>query len=154
MSDDDLYIRQQIVRDRLRRTIELVERLMAGRQDWQGRDYHRHDLEVMERLPAEATDTERKAALLHSVFDTRAATPEDLLACGVEPAVVDVVRLVTNGPGVRGYAAYVQKCRDIVASGNRAAMRVKLADMLANEGHPTNNYAETIAIMRAGLTKR
>jgi hypothetical protein len=59
--------------------------------------------------------------------------------------------LVSNGPKLRGYAAYVQKCRDVVACGSRAAMRVKLADMLANEGHPTNNYAETIEIMRAGL---
>jgi len=151
MSDDDRYIHQQLVRDRLRGMIELVERLMAGRRDWRARDYHCHDIEVMELLPPEASDAEREAALLHSVLDTGAATPEDLLACGVGGDVVDIVRLVSNGPDVRGYAAYVQKCRDIVASRNRGAMRVKLADMLANAGHPTNDYGETIAIMRDGL---
>lgn len=97
-------------------------------------------------------DRERQAALLlHSVFDTGAATPEELLAYGVEPEVVDIVMLVTNGAGVRGYAAYLQKCRDIVATGNRAAMKVKLADMLANAGHPSIDYRETIDIMIAGL---
>lgn len=140
-----------MARDRLQVTIDLAKRLMAGRKDWKGRAYYLHDLEVMELLPVHSTDAERKAALLHSVLDTGAARPEDLLAHGVEPEVVETVKLVSNGPDVKGYAAYVQKCRDIVASGNRSAMKVKLADMLANEGHPTNDYAETIEIMRAGL---
>lgn len=151
MGDDDQYIREQMIRDRLRGVIELAKGLMAGRQDWKGRPYYLHDLEVMERLPAESTDVERKAALLHSVLDTGAASPEDLLARGVEPEVLEVVKLVSNGPDVKGYAAYVRKCRDVVASGNRSAMRVKLADMLANEGHPANDYTETIEIMRTGL---
>lgn len=140
-----------MIRDRLQVTIELAKRLMAGRKDWKGRDYYLHDLEVMELLPLRSTDAEREAALLHSVLDTGAATAEDLLACGVEPEVVEIVKLVSNGPDVKGYAAYVQKCRDIVASGNRSAMKVKLADMLANEGHPKNDYAETIEMMRTGL---
>jgi (p)ppGpp synthase/HD superfamily hydrolase len=150
MTDDDKDLRE-MVRSRLQNTVDLAKRLMAGREDWKGRDYYIHDIEVMELLPPEASDTERKAALLHSTLDGAAATPEDLLRLGVEPEVVEIVKLVSNGPKVRGYAAYVQKCREVVASGSRSAMRVKLADMLANEGHPTNNYAETIEIMRAGL---
>lgn len=150
MIDDDRDLRE-MARSRLQSTIDLAKRLMAGRKDWKGRDYYIHDVEVMELLPPEASDSERKAALLHSTLDGGAATTEELLRLGVEPDVVEIVRLVSNGPKVRGYAAYVQKCRDVVASGSRSAMRVKLADMLANEGHPTNNYAETIEIMRAGL---
>jgi (p)ppGpp synthase/HD superfamily hydrolase len=151
MGDDDQYIREQITRSRLRSTIELAQRLMAGRKDWKGRDYYLHDIDVMELLPPEATDIERKAALLHSTLDTGAATPQELLAHGIEPQVIEILLLVANGPGVTGYGAYVQKCRDIVASKNRAAMRVKLADMLANTGHPANDYTETIELMRAGL---
>ena len=135
----------------LEQTLELAKRLMSGRKDWQGRDYFLHDIEVMELLGSDASEPEKKAALLHSVLDEKVATVSELLTSGVEPDVVELVALVTNGPNVRGYAAYVQKCRDIVASGNKSAMRIKLADMLANEGHPTNNYTETIAIMRAGL---
>jgi len=134
-------------------TIELVKRLMAGHKDFKGRDYHIHDLEVMDLLPPNASDTEKKAAVLHSVFDDKAATERDLLTAGVEPEVIAIVRLVSNGPNVRGYRAYVEKCREIVASGNVAAMRIKLADMLANVGHPTNNYTETIDIMREGLRR-
>jgi len=135
----------------LEQTIELIKRLMAGRRDWRGRDYFHHDIEVMELLGAEASTREKKAALLHSVLDQNAATADQLVAIGVESDVIELVRLVSNGPSVKGYDAYVQKCRDIVATGDKAAMRIKLADMLANEGHPTNNYAETIAIMRMGL---
>jgi (p)ppGpp synthase/HD superfamily hydrolase len=151
MGDDDRYTREQLVLDRVRGTAELAKRLMAGRKDWQGRDYYHHDVEVMELLPPDSTDTERRAALLHSVLDTGAATPEDLSLYGVEPEVVEIVKLVTTGPDVKGYDAYVRKCREIVASGNRSAMKVKLADMFANEGHPTNDYTETIEIMKAGL---
>ncbi len=152
MGDGEQHIEEPIVGCQLRDTFELAKRLMAGRRDWKGRPYYFHDVEVMRRLPSEATDAERKAALLHSVLDTGAATPDDLVASGVETEVIQLVKLVSNGPGVKGYAAYVQKCRDIVASGQRGAMRVKLADMLANEGHPTNDYTETIEIMRAGLS--
>jgi (p)ppGpp synthase/HD superfamily hydrolase len=150
MTDDDTNL-QELVRSRLQSTVELAKWLMAGRNDWRGRDYYIHDIEVMELLPPEASDAERKAALLHSTLDGGAATPEELLRLGAEPEVVEIVKLVSNGPKVRGYAAYVQKCREVVASGNCSAMRVKLADMLANEGHPSNNYTETIEIMRVGL---
>jgi (p)ppGpp synthase/HD superfamily hydrolase len=132
-------------------TIELVKRLMAGHKDFRDRDSYIHDLEVMGLLPPDASDTEKKAALLHGVLDVNAATEHDLFVAGVEPEVIAIVGLVSNGPTVRSYAAYVQKCRDIVASGNVSAMRIKLADMLAKPGHPTNNYTETILIMREGL---
>ncbi len=151
MGDDDQHIPEPMVRSQLRGIFELAKRLMAGRRDWKGRPYYFHDIDVMELLPPQSSDAERKAALLHSVLDTGAARPEDLLSSGVEPQVVELVKLVSNGPDVKGYTAYVQKCRDIVASGNRGAMRVKLADMLAKQGHPTNDYTETIDIMRAGL---
>ena len=151
MGDDDQYIREQIIRSRLQSTIDLAKQLMAGRRDWNGREYYLHDIAVMELLPPRSTDIERKAALLHSTLDTGAATPEDLLAYGIEPEVVEILMLVTNGPGVASYSAYVQKCRDVVASKNRAAMKVKLAEMLANTGHPRNDYTETIELMRAGL---
>lgn len=151
MGDDDAYIKEQFVRDRMSDCVRLIKRLMAGRKDWKGRDYFLHDIEVMELLPPDATDAERMAALLHSVFEVGAATPGQLRAERVPAEVIEIVTLVTNGPTVRSYAAYVDKCRAIIASGNRAAMRVKLADMLANQGHPTNNYSETIAMMRNAL---
>jgi hypothetical protein len=132
-------------------TIELVKRLMTGQKDFRDRDGYLHDLEVMGLLPPDASDMEKKAGVLHGVLDAKAATEHDLVAAGVEPEVIAIVNLVSNGPNVRGYAAYVQKCRDIVASGNVSAMRIKLADMLAKPGHPTNNYDETILIMQAGL---
>lgn len=56
-----------------------------------------------------------------------------------------------DGPGVTSYSTYMQKSRAIIASKNLAAMQIKLADMLGNTGHPTNDYSETIELMRAGL---
>jgi (p)ppGpp synthase/HD superfamily hydrolase len=133
--------------------LALAKRLTRGHKDYYDRDYYVHDVEVMRLLPEPASDTERKAALLHSVLDLGAATAAQLREWGVDPEVVDIVELVTNGPAVRGYTAYVEKCRSIIASGNKSAMRVKLADMLANANHPTNNYRETIEIMKAGLAR-
>jgi (p)ppGpp synthase/HD superfamily hydrolase len=135
---------------RVRRTADLVKRL-TDRKDWRGRGYYQHSLEVMNLLPRGSTELERQAALLHSVLDTGAATPEDLSAYGIAPEVVEVVKLVSNGPGVQGRAACLQKCRDIVASGNRSAMKVKLAEMLASAGYPVNDCRETIEIVTAGL---
>jgi (p)ppGpp synthase/HD superfamily hydrolase len=131
--------------------IALAKRLTQGHKDYFGRDYCVHDIEVMRLLPQPASDTDRKAALLHSVLDLGVATVAQLREWGVEPQVLEVVELVTNGSAVNGYTAYVEKCRSIVASGNKSAIRVKLADMLANANHPTNNYRETIEIMKAGL---
>lgn len=151
MSTDDQYIVESLARERLRSTIDLVRGVLRRRKDWRGRDYYLHDLDVMDLLPPEASDAERNAALLHSAVEMGVMSLDSLPRLGFDPEVVEIVKLITNGPAVKGHGAYVEKCRTIVASGNRGAMRVKLADMLANEGHPTNDYADTIAIMRAGL---
>ena len=124
---------------------------MAGGKDWRRREYYLHDTEFMELLPPPATDIERKATLLHSTLATDAATPEDLLACGVETQVVRILMLVITGPCVASRAACLQKCREIVASKNSAAIKVKLAEMLANTAHPGNDYTETIELMTATL---
>ena len=131
----------------------LAMQLTEGRKDYRGRDWWHHDVEVMNLLPADATDDEKMAALLHSVLDILAISETGLLEKGVPARVVEIVRRVTNGPTVKGYAAYVNKCREVVASRDRSAIRVKLADMKANRDHPTNDYTETIQIMEEGLSR-
>jgi (p)ppGpp synthase/HD superfamily hydrolase len=96
--------------------IDLTKQLTSGHKDYFGRGYYMHDIEVMRLLPDDATDTEKKAALLHSVLDLSATIEQGLLSLGVEPEVVEIVRLPINGPSVRGYEDYVVKCSSIVVS--------------------------------------
>jgi (p)ppGpp synthase/HD superfamily hydrolase len=114
-------------------TIVLIQKAHAGQFDWTGAPYWTHPVEVMVLLGPDATEAERKAALLHDVVEDTSETIESLRQRGYSEEVLAIVGLVTREkPHERGDGVaqtYIEWIRDIVVgSGNRSAMRVKLAD--------------------------
>ena len=70
------------------------------------------------------TETEQKAGFLHDVVEDQDITIDDLRAEGVEEDVLAAVDLLTHRPGM-SYEDYV---KNIVLSGNKTAIQVKLND--------------------------
>lgn len=111
-------------------TIAFIRKAHAGQLDAAGRPYHLHPVAVMNRLP-DGTDLEIKlAALLHDVLEDTSTTRADLTAMGYTARTLDAVELVTQKPG--DPRSYPEKIDAIIASGNRDAITVKLADMSEN----------------------
>lgn len=108
-------------------TYELVKAAHAGQKDKSGVDYHIHCANVMNRLPADASGDERMAALLHDILEDTEVTEHDLVHLGYSAEVIDTVKLLTRPQGA-DKKAYLDWIRDIAASGNRMAIRIKIAD--------------------------
>ena len=105
----------------------LAARLHAGQQDKGGDPYLGH-LEraaryLKQRWP-DATPDEIAAAWLHDSIEDTAATEASLLADGVSPEAVRIVRAMTR-PEDQPYLDYV---RGVADSGDRSLIRAKLAD--------------------------
>lgn len=140
-------------------TIAFIQKAHEGQVDKSGVPYWKHPLSVMRRLPAEASDDERHAALLHDVLEDTAYTAEDLRASGYNEAVIATVLLLSRPPGL----TYVEWIRTIAASGNTAAIRIKIADnednsdpariasLPLNEQGIVRRYERSLAILRAAL---
>lgn len=141
-------------------TIGYIKGAHAGQFDKGGRPYWEHPVSVMYRLPADATDEEKQVALLHDVLEDTDITTSDLLAAGYSIAVVTNVNRLTRKPNGPDYLDWI---RSIAASGNRAAIRVKIADNEDNsdparcdylndiDKERTKRYARSLAILRPAL---
>lgn len=103
--------------------LTLAHRLHATQVDKAGRPYFLHPVRVMMRLPADATDDEKVAALLHDVIEDCGETAESLRAAGVAPGAVAMVQSLTRREG-ETYQAFLERVR-----AERVAVRVKLADI-------------------------
>src|SRR5665213_2367637 len=73
----------------LKATLDFIVKVHEGQKDKGGRDYWMHPVSVMNRLGKDATETERRVALLHDVLEDTKTTPDDLLALGYSSEVVD-----------------------------------------------------------------
>jgi len=111
--------------------VQLVRERHGAEKDLLGRPYDQHFTRVAERLcrlcPG-ATPSQVQAALLHDAFepDTR-VDAEVLKAHGADQAALAIIRRVTLPTDGRPYLDYIQA---LCASGDRAALEVKLADNL------------------------
>lgn len=74
-------------------------------------------------------DLEQKVGFLHDVVEDTDLSIEDLRRMGVEEEVLEAVDLLTHREGV-SYEEYV---RNILLSGNEAAIQVKVNDLEQNE---------------------
>lgn len=110
------------------KTIEFIRRAHAGQVDKGGQPYHLHPMAVAELLPPESDEDEYLAALLHDVLEDTDATESDLRDLGYSEKTIDIVKLLTRPSGL----AYLDWIRQIAASGNQGAIRVKLADNTHN----------------------
>ena len=105
----------------------LAARLHDGQVDKAGVPYITHLTRVaaiLKRRWPEASADEIAAAWLHDSLEDTGATEASLLAAGVTPETVRIVRAVTRPEG-SDYLAWIET---LAASGDVSVLRVKLAD--------------------------
>jgi (p)ppGpp synthase/HD superfamily hydrolase len=111
-------------------TISFIQKAHAGQTDKAGNDYYLHPVAVMKRLPGDVDDEVRLAALLHDVLEDTPYSRQQLSEMGYTERTLDAVELVTHKSGDQ--RTYAEKINGIIASANRDAIQVKLADMSEN----------------------
>lgn len=114
-------------------TIALMEQLHEGQVDHAGKEYKHHPLRVannLRRLFPNVSDDVVKAALLHDVVEDCGVTAEFLQNKGYSADCIAMVYLVTKPDG--DARPYDQVITDLIASGNKGAMMIKVADNMDN----------------------
>lgn len=97
-----------------------------GQKDKAGEPYIGHVVRVMLRLPSDASELERKAALLHDVLeDGGPAVYEKLVQAGAEPELMGMISYLSRRQG-EDYADFIDRV------GGSPAIRVKMADIEDN----------------------
>lgn len=140
-------------------TLDFIKQAHAGQLDKGGEEYWLHPFGVMNGLGEGATDEERLIALLHDVIEDTDVTADDLRQRGYSEDVVRSVERLSRPDGI----AYMDWIRSIAASGDRAAIRVKIADNEHNSSHERNaklpegergiihRYQRSLKILRAAI---
>lgn len=111
--------------------IALATRLHAGQTDKAGHPYVGHLSRVATRLAErwpDASRDEREAAWLHDSLEDTEATEASLLAAGVTPETVRIIRAVTRPHG----SEYLAWIAELAAAGDVSILRVKLSDNADN----------------------
>jgi (p)ppGpp synthase/HD superfamily hydrolase len=137
----------------------------AGQTDKSGAPYAGHLARVsrilVERFP-DALPFEIEAAWLHDVLEDTPTTAEDLVAAGISPAAIAIVRELTRPPG----PTYLEWIGTLAAVGSLSAIRIKLADNQDNQDPArvaalpngarmvAKRYAPAKAILERALTER
>lgn len=101
--------------------------LHSGQVDKADLPYITHCVRVMMRLPRDATDDERVAALLHDSLEDCGISVEDLLSCGVSKEAASLVEALTRGQ-YESYEAFISR----ISLSGRSAIRIKIADIEDN----------------------
>lgn len=106
--------------------LSIAIEMHAGQVDKAGEPYIGHVVRVMMRLPADATETERKAALLHDTLeDAGGYVQQVLVKMGAEPELMEMVEAMT----CKAWEPYETYLLRVAQS---PAWRVKLADIADN----------------------
>lgn len=128
--------------------IVLAHRFHAKQVDKAGEPYIGHLQRVANyvvTLFPDYTEAELEAAWLHDILEDTSATEQTLIAGGVSPEAVEIVRWLTkpaNRPFWWSYRAWV---RGIAENGPLSAVRVKLAD------NRDNSDPRRVAALCAGM---
>lgn len=109
-------------------TIAFVRSAFSGVTDLSGVPFAEHCIRVMRYLPADATDDERHAALLHDVLEDLPVTTADLRDMGYSERTVWLVEQLTR---LRS-ETYMDFIRRIKATGDAGLIAIKLADIADN----------------------
>ena len=112
-------------------TLEFIKQAHEG-QSYDHGPYWKHCLGVMNLL-GNVTDDEKLIALLHDTIEDTSVTAADLRTMGYNNHVVSTVELLSNNvskPAGMTYLEWIEKV--ILASGNKSAIRVKIADNTFN----------------------
>lgn len=124
---------EQVVKPDIEYTIALIKQLHAGQTDQTGKPYANHPQRVahnVRRLFPDCSDDVVMAALLHDVIEDCGVSEYDLRQKNYSPACIEIVSLVTKNPDDK--RNYDEVIGDLVASGNKGAMMVKIADNMDN----------------------
>ena len=114
-------------------TVNLIKGLHWSQTDQTGNPYYLHPMRVASNvkwIDSFVEDDVVKAALLHDTIEDCAIDHHFLLEEGYSKACVAMVRLVTKPAD--DTRSYDQVIDDLVQSGNKGAMLVKLADNMDN----------------------
>jgi len=110
----------------------LAKHVMAeafrGMHDREGVPTYVHSINVSIMLGPQATSAERAIAYLHDVLEDTEWTVSMLKARGVPLKIIDSVVLLTRD-NVHSYEEYID---NLLASGDSAAINVKIADLRTN----------------------
>ncbi|MSO75897.1 MAG: HD domain-containing protein [Alphaproteobacteria bacterium] len=128
-------------------TIAFIQKAHAGQVDKGGNPYWLHPVSVMRRLGPDAAEPERLVALLHDIIEDTPVTANDLRAMGYGDDIVAAVEMLSRPPG----PTYMQWVKSLAASGNRLAIRVKIAD---NEDNSDPVRIALLAPEQQGIAKR
>lgn len=131
----------------IRATIDLMKTLHKGQRDKAGEPYWLHPIAVMELLPADATDEERRVALLHDTIEDCGIDGEDLRRRGYSTWVIERVQWLSR-PKKKG-VSYLEWIRQFCAIGDRCVLRVKIADVTHNSN--PERRSKLSDMVRAGL---
>ena len=103
--------------------------LHKGQTDKAGEPYMGHIDRVvghlLEKFP-DATEDEITAAYLHDALEDTKLTTDDMRARGYNENVIEMIKIVTKDPTSK--LTYAQRIEKIAQSGNRGAIRIKVAD--------------------------
>ena len=111
-------------------TLAFVQKRHHGKVDNLGWPYYQHFERVADRLIRlfpEATQAQVQAALLHDALEPGECSVEELQSAGIVPEAIAIIRRISLPQDGRSYLEYV---KDLVATGDVAAVQVKLADNL------------------------
>lgn len=123
-----LIIKEAASQSSLDRAVELATELHKDQRDKGGSDYIGHPLRVMRSVLSRGYDHDVAiAAVLHDTVEDTPLTINDVRR-EFGPRVAATVALLSKQPG-EAYEAFIDR---IIASDNRDAMQVKLADLEDN----------------------
>lgn len=115
--------------NQLRKAIEIAVSAHEGQLDKSGVPYICHPIRVSslcENYKAKCV------AMLHDVIEDCNILDKDLLNVGVDPDIVEAVKILTKSP--QDYEKYEEYILHIITSGNVSAIEVKLYDLYDNLG--------------------
>lgn len=106
--------------------LSIAIEMHAGQVDKAGEPYIGHLVRVMMRLPADATELERKTALLHDTLeDAGSYVQQVLVKLGAEPELMEMIEAMT----CKAWEPYDKYLMRVAKS---PAWRVKMADIEDN----------------------
>lgn len=108
-------------------TVAYIQRVHAGQTTKGGDPYWTHPVAVMGLLPANATEDERHAALLHDVIEDCGVTADELRAAGYSERTIALVQGLSRPEGPNR-PSYMDWIRSIADTGDRGLISIKLAD--------------------------
>lgn len=114
-------------------TYALIKQLHSGQTDHSGKPYVDHPIRVARNVRAidpQASDDVVMAAMLHDTIEDCGIDDELLRQKGYSEECITIVNLVTKPENDQ--RSYDQVIDDLISSGNKGAMIVKLADNMDN----------------------